>query len=319
VAAAALATHSDFNVKILCGLFLLGLTACSFTSRVTAQVIKSDIDMSPTKVLRHFQNATAAAADQFQNVYVIESSGNSLIKLSSNGDSLRAVSGFGSGQYQFNGPVDIDARLTNSVFIADKFNHRIIQYSKDLNYVSTLYTRENSQPAQRFGYPNAVASDDGGNIYVADGENKRIVKFRPDHSFERSFGGYSDATRPEAVLTNPTDLAVDRNQHLIVLDNGGTSLAEYDNLGNFLARTLLNEVGSSIIASRDILYAVIPARNVVRLFQLPDLSNKGSWSIPDSTKVIAWNPTLISFQGAFALSPTSLLWCAELIASETIK
>jgi len=267
------------------------------------------VDLVTTKVLRHFQNATSAAADQFQNVYVIEANTNSLIKLSPTGDSLCAVSGFGSGQYQFNGPVDIDARLTNSVFIADKFNHRILQYSKDLNYVSTLYTRENSQAAQRFGYPNAVASDDGGNIYVADGENKRIVKFRPDHSFERSFGGYGDATRPEAVLTNPTDLAVDRNQHLFVLDNGGTSLVAYDNLGNFLSRIALGEAGSSISAASDMVYVLIPNRQVMRSYKLPNLQYGSALGVNDSAKVVTWNPSMFPTQEAFLLTGTTLYTC----------
>ncbi len=134
------------------------------------------------KAIHHFRDASAMSVDQFRNVYVVESSNNSAIKISPNGDSLHSVSGFGDDHYQFNGPSGIDARLTNVIFISDCFNHRIEQYTKDFSYTGTLYTRDNIDRSTRFGYPPAVAADDGGNVYVADGENKRVVKARSDFS-----------------------------------------------------------------------------------------------------------------------------------------
>ncbi len=236
-------------------------------------------ELIPVKLLRPFQNATALSIDQFLNVYVVESSANSVIKLSRNGDSLREVSGFGSDHYQFNGPSDVDAHLTNAIFIADRFNHRIEQYTKNLNYTSTLYTRDNTNPATRFGYPAAVAVDDAGNIYVADGENKRVLKARSDFSVERIIGGYSEAARPDAVLSNPIDLAIAGDEHLVVLDNGGSSLVEFDNLGNLLARRELASPAKAICASNDTVFVLSAEEPSVQLVLGTGLAPLGAWHI----------------------------------------
>ncbi len=229
--------------------------------------------------IHHFHDASAMSVDQFLNVYVVESSGNSVIKLSAHGDSLHSVSGFGSDHYQFNGPSGIDARITNAVFISDRFNHRIEQYNKDLTYSGTLYTRDNIDLTTRFGYPATVAADEAGNIYVADGENKRVLKARSDYSVDRVIGGYSDAVRPDAVLSNPIGLAIGLDQHLIVLDNGGASIVEFDNLGNILARTELPAEARSIATSNDTIFVLMADQPSVRLLLGTGLVDVGGWTL----------------------------------------
>ncbi len=267
-------------MKITHCLLLLLLTACAAGPKSVRTAVPINRELVTAKMLRSFQDATAISADQFLNVYVVESSLNFIIKLSPKGDSLHTISGYGSDHYQFNGPSGIDARITNSVFISDRFNHRIEQYNKDLTYSGTLYTRDNIDPTTRFGYPAAVAADEAGNIYVADGENKRVLKARSDFSVDRIIGGYSDAVRPDAILSNPIGLAVvSRDQHLIVLDNGGASLVEFDNLGNLLARTQLNEEARAISASNDTIFVLMSAVPQVRLFQSKGLVEMGGWNL----------------------------------------
>src|ERR1035437_8004371 len=266
-------------MKIVSSILLLSLTACASGPHTVGMVVPATTKLVAEKPLRPFHEAAAMSVDQFLNVYVVETSGNVVIKVSPTGDSLHAVSGFGSDHYQFNGPSGVDARITNAVFISDRFNHRIEQYTKDLAYSGTLYTRENIDPATRFGYPAAVAADEAGNIYVADGENKRVVKARSDYSVDRVIGGYSDAVRPDAILSNPISLAIGRDQHLIVLDNGGTSLVEFDNLGNLLARTQLGEDARSISASNDSIFVLMNSEPNVRLFLGTGLVELGGWRL----------------------------------------
>jgi len=263
---------------VLC-IVLLALAGCAAGPRATSEAAPVTGELVLVKPLREFHDASAMSIDQFLNAYVVESSSNSIIKLSPIGDSLREVSGFGADHYQFNGPSDIDAHLTNSVFISDRFNHRIEQYTKDLTYISTLYTRDNTDPATRFGYPAAVALDEAGNIYVADGENKRVLKARSDYSVERVIGGYSEAARPDAVLSNPVDLAIAGEEHLIVLDNGGTSLVEFDNLGNLLARHELSYPAKAICASNDTIFVLSSDEPSVQLFLGTGLIEIGAWHI----------------------------------------
>ena len=285
-------------MKVLHCLLLLPLAACvpgqagnsANNGRVAAEILV-------TKPLHHFTDASALSLDQFLYLYILDRATSTVIKLSPTGDSTRVVSGFGSDHYQFNDPVDVDARLTNAIFIADNLNHRIEQYSKELAYVSTLRTRENTDPNQRFGYPRAVAADDAGNIYVADGENKRIVKVRSDYTVERVIGGYTEATRPDAVLTSPVDLAVDKDEHLIVLDNGGPSLVEFDNLGNVLGRISLGEPANAIAVSIDTVFVLVPSHNAVRLFRTSSLTELAGWKIMRGDAVDSTSFTDIAARG----------------------
>ncbi len=249
-----------------------GPSSMEHGGRITAELV-------PTKLVHSFHDASAVSFDQFLNFYVVEPSSNSVMKFSASGDSIRCVSGFGSEHNQFNSPVDVDARLTNTVFIADNLNHRVEQYSKELSYVSTYFTRDSRTSEKRFGYPRAVAEDDAGNVYIADGENKRVLKIRPDYTVDRTIGGYGEATRPEALLTNPIDIAVDRNERLIVLDHGGSSLVTFDDLGNLLARTELSGVGMSIAVANDTAFVLVAKDKSIQLYRSPDLAHIGSWKV----------------------------------------
>ncbi|MFI5202279.1 MAG: NHL repeat-containing protein [Candidatus Kapaibacterium sp.] len=266
-------------MKSLLCLVLLALAGCAAGPRTTGEAAQVTADLVLVKTLRGFNDANAMSVDQFRYVYIVETSANSVIKVSPNGDSLREVSGFGADHYQFNGPSDIDAHLTNSVFISDRFNHRVEQYTKELTYVSTLYTRDNPDPSTRFGYPAAVTVDNAGNIYVADGENKRVLKARSDFSVERVIGGYSEAARPDAVLSNPVDLAIAGEEHLVVLDNGGTSLVEFDNLGNLLARRELSGRAKAICASNDTIFVLSSDEPSVQLILGTGLTPIAAWHI----------------------------------------
>jgi hypothetical protein len=112
-----------------------------------------------------------------------------------------------------------------------------------------------------------------------------------DYSVDRIIGGYSDAVRPDAILSNPIGIVVvGRDQHLVVLDNGGTSLVEFDNLGNLLARAPLQDEARAISASNDTIFVLMSAEPNVRLFLGTGLVEIGGWHVrrtndPDSSPI----------------------------------
>ncbi len=298
-------------MKFLCYLSVLCCLACSSSHPVSAGYVGITATITALAMHHDFRDATAMSTDQFGNAYIVESSNNSIVKISIKGDSLHSLSGFGDDHYQFNDPSGIDAHLTNAIFVSDRFNHRIEQYNKDFTYTGTLYTRENIDRSTRFGYPAAVAVDDGGNIYVADGENKRVVKARSDYSIERTIGGFSDATRPEAILSNPVALAIDNQQHLIVLDNGGTSLVEYDNLGNFISRISLPGMVRSISSWGGKIYALAADQPFVYLFQSGTLMTQGAWKIvrSDTSDTSSFESFVYQTKACYLLSRHTIYLC----------
>jgi hypothetical protein len=232
--------------------------------------------ISTTALPRDLSSATALDVDRFGAIYVL--SANKLLKLDSTGDSVRAVSGRGADHYQFDDAVDLDTRLPNTVLIADRLNHRIEIYSRDLAYISTIYTRDNSDPIRRFGYPRSVAADKAGNVFVLDGEGQRVLKFHADRTYERTFGGYGEASRPEAMLSEPIALAIDAEDRVTVLDRAGRSLVIFDNFGTPITRRDLEAQCSRLASIHDTLFALSAQHGSggsLLIFALPSLTPLG--------------------------------------------
>lgn len=171
-------------------------------------------------------------------VYVADTGNNKLKVYSAAGDSIREIGGYGWGQLEFDRPYDVSAETGLNVYVADNGNHRIQRFDKDLNYISTLYTRESEDPSQRFGYPVGVAVSRLGDLFLLDDENLRVVKVNTFSTIERTFGGI-DAGKGR--LRNPRQLGLTGKDLVCVLD--GQRIVVFDNFGNYV-RT----IGQGVLA-----------------------------------------------------------------------
>lgn len=266
-------------------LVLLASCASTSTSTLTENTSVTQTLLSSQQFGR-FQDAVAISVDQFGNTYVVDRAGPSVIKYNEAGDSLGVISGFGREQYQFDGPQDVDARLTNTIFIADHNNDRVERYTKDFAYSATIKRTEAKSGEPYFVDPLEVATDDAGNIYILDGYNKHIVRVKPDLSFDRVIGAYTNTSTPGGALVNPTHITVDGYENLIAFDRSTSSLIVYDNLGNLKKRRSLadDESNSSIrsLAARgDTVFVLYSSKykNWLRLFHTGTLTSLGAWEL----------------------------------------
>jgi hypothetical protein len=253
-----------------------------------------------------FTDAVAISIDQFGNSYVVDRGASAITKFNAAGDSIRAVSGVGRGQNQFDAPSDVYARFSNFVFVADYGNHRIAEFSKDLTYITTLYTREDADPNNRFGYPLAIAGDDAANIFFIDGENKRVIRATSDLTIQQSIGAYSNDSRSDGVLVNPTDVAIDGDNHIIVLDQRGTSLKCYDSFGSVVSRRTLNMKVVAITCSNDTLLTLTENGHVL-LYNTRSLNEIGWWNTPNTAT--PWLGIVSGTGGIFLLNQHVALRC----------
>ncbi|MBM2852544.1 MAG: uncharacterized protein HW420_1091 [Candidatus Nitrosotenuis sp.] len=81
-----------------------------------------------------------------------------------------------------------------------------------------------------FLFPQYVAVDDTGNVYVTDLGNARVQKFDNDGSYLHSWG--SKGTRPSEFHA-PAGIAV-RNNYAYVVDHELSSVKKFDTSGNFI-------------------------------------------------------------------------------------
>lgn len=163
-----------------------------------------------------------------------------IIILDTLGSNLKFFGGYGWDENSFDDPTDVFADPL-TIYVADKNNHSIKRFDKNLNYVSSLYKRESENTEEQFGYPISCATSNMGDLYIIDSENYRIMKFDIFGNYVFSFGGF-DAGKFQ--LENPLQLAISSQNIIYVID--GSDILIFDQYGNGISRLTLNTKIKSI-------------------------------------------------------------------------
>lgn len=159
-------------------------------------------------------------------IYVADSGRDEIILMDTLGNQLKTFGGYGWDENSFDDPADVFADPL-TIYVADKNNHKIKRFDKNLNFIYSLYMRESEFLQEQFGYPLSCATSNQGDLYFIDSENKRIMKSDIFGNFIMNFGGF-DAGKYQ--LSNPTQLAVSSSNNIYVID--GSDIVIFDNFGN---------------------------------------------------------------------------------------
>jgi len=176
--------------------------------------------------LGKFNDASSFHINSAAFVYIVDAGNSQVFKIDTLGKSLKDVGGYGWQDSQFDSPSNVFATTLN-IYVADKNNHRIQRFDKDLNFISSLYTRENDDQNSRFGYPLGCVISNQGDLFILDSENKRVVKFDLFGNYIQNFGGYDYG---KYALGSPLDMAADQNNNIYVIN--GKKIFIYDQFGN---------------------------------------------------------------------------------------
>jgi hypothetical protein len=174
-----------------------------------------------------FDRATRVFAITQGTIYVLDADQDKLFVFTDVRQSPKSIGGFGWSAGSFDKPTGIATDVIN-VYVSDYGNHRIEQFDRNLNYISSFSTRDTSDAALRFGYPLDVALSELGDLFILDGENTRILKFNPQKFFERSFG---DINSGKGKLEKPSRLFVTTSR---VFVGEQTRIVVFDYFGNYL-------------------------------------------------------------------------------------
>ena len=85
----------------------------------------------------------------------------------------------------------------------------------------------------QFDYPNGVAVDSYGYVYVVDNGNDRIQKFTSDGTFVTKWGSYGIG---DGEFDYPVGIAVDSSGYVYVADNGNDRIQKFTSAGTFVTK-----------------------------------------------------------------------------------
>ena len=194
-----------------------------------------------------FNEPTGVAADASGNIYVADYR-NNLIRSSNAAGTVSTLAGSGaqgfangSGSYaSFNQPTGIAVDAAGNIYVADNQNN-VIRIISTAGMVSTLAGSgvqggaNGVAASATFNFPQGVAVDAAGNVYVADYGNNLIRKISATGLVSTLAGkdsaGATNSADTAATFNQPTGVAVDAAGNVYVADEGNNLIREISPAG----------------------------------------------------------------------------------------
>jgi sugar lactone lactonase YvrE len=173
------------------------------------------------------------AADAAGNVYISDSGNNRIRRMSAGTISTMAGGGAGFGgdggpaiSAQLALPIEISMDGHGNLFVADRGNYRIrkIDGSGVITTVAGRSDDGGAATSAQLNFPNAVAADQSGNLFIADTDSQRIRKVTASGVVTTVAGtganGFAGDGGPatSALLSYPAGIAVDDVGNLFIAD-----------------------------------------------------------------------------------------------------
>ena len=194
------------------------------------------------------------AVDSARNLYIADSSNNRIRKVTAATGIITTVAGNGAGTYNYgtfsgdggaatsaglNHPNGVAVDSTGNLYIADSQNNRIRKVAAVSGIITTAAgTGDEYSPIGDGGaatsaglsYPNGVAVDSTGNLYIADTGNNRIRKVTAATGIITTVAGNDDWNGGDgdaatlAVLNSPLGVSVDSAGNVYIADTGNNRI-----------------------------------------------------------------------------------------------
>lgn len=178
------------------------------------------------------------AVDVNHKVYVADSPNNKIKIYNSDGTYFNSFGSWGQGDYEFDHPTFVAISPVNGdIYVADSYNRRVQVFSANLEYKATLgVTGESGSDNFHFAFPQGIAINESGNIFIGDIDNYRVQKCSltgPMYTCDTLIGetGVNDGEFGHVV---PRGIALDDEGRVYVADDWNSRVQVFDANGAFL-------------------------------------------------------------------------------------
>jgi hypothetical protein len=260
--------------------FSASVSFISCSSSRTSYRYSGDTFLPTLKVTRQFGafiDADAISIDAFGNIYILDRGSPGIYKFNAKGDSIASIIGFGKDHNQFDDPTDIDASLTNAVAVADRNNHRIEIYSKDLIWQASIPGHETGSNIH-FGYPEAVRAAPAGNYFIIDGENRRALSINPANGSQQVI---TLSGSESGIALNPVALTLSDNEYLSIADANSQSLITFNNA--YLPQSRIHSLSlddAKLFSAENVIYTIDQKALIIRVFNTTDNTFSSLYELP---------------------------------------
>ena len=166
----------------------------------TNSIVKIDTDGNQTIVATGLNGPEDLALDAFGNLYVANSGNNAVVKIATDGTKTTFASGL-------NDPQGLAFDATGNLFVSNAGNDSIVKIATNGTKSTFVSTGLNA--------PAGLAFDAQGNLLVADSGSDSILQVAPDGTV---------TSRVSSGLDSPNDVSVDGLGNLLVADSGSNSI-----------------------------------------------------------------------------------------------
>ena len=239
---AGVATDSSGNMYV--ALSSLNQIAVYNSSGVLQNTIGAGGAISCTNSAVNFGNPQGVAVDANGDIWVAEHSCHRVQKLDSSGNHLFYIGNTPTGTQGYTTagfayPVGVDFDTSGNVFVVDGGNEQISKFDSSGNFISQFL----ALPSSGQGNYEAIgiwgiAVDSDNDVYIVDRYNHRVSHYDSSGTYIDSLGVPSTVGgSSNALLNNPTGVAVDSDNNVYVADMNNSRVQKFDSSGTYVTST----------------------------------------------------------------------------------